>query len=49
MDVGAIAMKTSGNTIPIPSGKSGGGRGFAQAFQAIGLPATLYIVWGDIR
>ncbi len=42
-------MKTSGNTIPSPSGKSGGGRGFAQAFPAIGLLASLYIVWRDIR
>ncbi len=49
MGIGTIPMKTRGNIILIAGGKSGGGRGFAEAFHPFGLRETLYFVWGDIR
>jgi hypothetical protein len=49
MGMGMIRMKTSGNTTLNADGKSGGGRGFAEAFQTIGLPEAPYFVWGAIR
>jgi hypothetical protein len=51
--IGAIPMKTSGNTIPIAGRKSGSGHGITQAFRSIGvpagLPAALSIMWGATR
>jgi hypothetical protein len=49
MGIGTISMKTSGNTILMAGGKSGGGRDSAEAFQPLGLPEALYFVWGAIR
>ena len=49
MGIGTIPMKTRGNIILIAGGKSGGGRGFAEAVHPFGLRETLYFVWGDIR